>query len=184
MHYLLELVGSSIIGSFVFLMILQLNTMILESNTKMGMEKINQSNMTILAEEIEYDLRKVGYGATGQKIITADTTSLFYLCDIDLNGSVDTIGYTTSDTTVAVYSPNPKDIVLYRLVNGVPSTMTNNMGVTDFKLLYYTENGTQTNNPNDVRYIKFMLSLESDFAYGEEYSASYIERTIQPNNLR
>ncbi|MFC2133391.1 hypothetical protein ACFLR4_04410 [Bacteroidota bacterium] len=184
MHYLLELVGSSIVGSFVFLMILQLNTMILESNTTMGIEKITQSNMTTLVEEIEYDFRKIGYGATGQKILTADTTSIFYLCDIDLNGNVDTVGYTTSDTTVAVFSPNPKDILLYRFVNGVPITMTNNMGVTDFILLYYTENGTQTNNPADVRYIKFMLSLESQFAYGEEYSASYIERTIQPNNLR
>src|SRR4030042_1383465 len=139
MAYLLELVGSTIIGGLVILMILQVNSSILDSSTTLSMDKLSQTNLTSLVEEIEYDLRKIGFKATtGAKIITAGTNTISYRCDIDNNGTIDTVAYLMSDTTALSSTANPRDRLLYRTVNGSPSNLTSNLGVTNFRLWYYT----------------------------------------------
>ncbi|MCZ7602348.1 MAG: hypothetical protein QY331_14850 [Melioribacteraceae bacterium] len=183
MAYLLEIVGSSFIGGMIIFIILNLNSNVMQNAGEMSFDKIAQENLTSLVEEIEYDLKKIGYRSPDPKIVSVDTNAITFRYDIDNNGSVETISYFTSDTTILSNTPNPRDIFLYRTVNG-SQPQTSNLGVTRFRLWYYDASGNLTSTPADIRSIKFALNVESLFTYNDEYVTTYIERLIQPNNLR
>ena len=185
MAYLLEIIGTTIIGGFIILIIFNLNSTILESSSNQKFDKIAQENLTSLVEEIEYDLRKIGYRAPDPVILSADSNSISFRYDVDNNGTPDVINYFTSDTTALSSTPNPRDVYLYRTVNGGGGQLiTSNLGVTNFRLWYFDSNGNLTTTASDVRTIKYALNVESVFPYDGEYESAYILRLVQPNNLR
>ena len=185
MSYLLEIVGSVIIGGLILLIILNLNSNMSSSSGELSMDVRSQGNVTSLIEEIEYDLRKIGYRVSGSPaIITADTNAISFQYDIDNNGAPDTISYFLSDTTALSSTPNPRDKLLYRTINSSSIPLTSNLGVTAFRLWYYDDLGSLTVSPGQVRSIKFALTVESIYPYDNEYASTYIERLISPNNLR
>lgn len=183
MAYLLEIVGSTVIGGIIIFIILNLNSNVMQSSGNLSFNKVAQENLTSLVEEIEYDIKKIGFRASDPKIISADSNAISFRYDIDDDGTPETISYFTSDSTALSGTPNPSDIFLYRTVNG-SSPQTSNVGVTNFRLWYYDASGNLTTTPDDIRSIKFALNVESVFSYEEEYARTYIERLIQPNNLR
>lgn len=183
MSYLLEIAGSTFIGGMIIFIILNLNSNVLRSSSSFSFSKITQENLTSVVEEIEYDLKKIGYRSPDPVILLADSNAITFRYDINNDGTPETIAYFTSDTTALINTPNPRDIFLYRTVNG-GTPQTSNIGVTRFRLWYYDALGNLTTTPADIRSIKFALNIESVYAFDEEYTVTYIERLIQPNNLR
>lgn len=185
MSTLLEITGSTIIGGLIILIIFNLNSNIVQTGTLQQFDKISQSNITSLMEEIEYDLKKIGYRATDPAIITADSNAISFKYDTDNNGTEETISYFVSDTTTLSGTENPRDILLYRTVGaGAANPVTSNLGVTKFRLWYYDKSGNLTTTPANIRSIKFAVSVESPYPYDGEYASSYAVRLVQPNNLR
>lgn len=185
MSSVLEIVGATIIGGFIILIIFNLNSTILESTTLQKYDKIAQGNITSLVEEIDYDLKKIGYRASDPAIITADTNAISFKYDLNNDGVEETVNYFLSDTTVLSNTPNPRDMLLYRTINGAGGQLqTSNLGVTGFRLWYYNSAGNLTTTPADIRSIKYELTVESVLPYDDEYAVTHVSRLIQPNNLR
>lgn len=181
---MLEIIGSAVIGGLVLLIILQLNTGIVDSSTNLSMTSNVQGNLTALAEEVEYFFRKIGYDVTASPIITvADPEYITFLSDIDADGVVDSVSFFLSDTSTLSITANPNDKLLYRKINN-DTPFASNLGVVDFDLSYYNSSGNIAAALGDIRYIKYSLTVQSVYPYNGEYPTVYIERVIQPNNLR
>jgi len=181
---MLEIIGSAVIGGLVLLIILQLNSGIIDSSTNLSMTSNIQGNLTSLTEEVEYYFRKIGYDvATSPTITVADPKYITFLSDIDANGVVDSVSFFLSDTSALSVTANPNDRLLYRKLNNDPPGASN-LGVVDFNLTYYNSSGNIAAVLSDIRYIKYSLTIQSVYPYNGEYPTVYIERVIQPNNLR
>ena len=85
-----------------------------------------------LAKVIEHDFHKMGFGISGVKVDTAETTKIRFKYYILGNATMRTVTYSLGslDST----SQNPNDHIFYRTENGV--TVQQNVGVTEFKLTY------------------------------------------------
>ena len=80
---LIDIFGSTIIGSILFLILLRLNDASVENTYMNGGELIVQQNLVEAVQLIEYDFRKIGYCADWTKIpdpskaiISADSSSI------------------------------------------------------------------------------------------------------------
>jgi len=188
MGNLLQLVGSIVIGGLLLLILVRTNVGIQRAAIGNGMDRNMVSNTTALAEIIEYDLRKIGYRIASNRISIADSNRLKFKCDIDNNGSPDTIEYYMSDSTALSTTPNPFDKLLYRIVNN-SSPNTSNLGVMNIKFFYYDIDGNVTTNVLNIKYVKFQLRTQAPYYSADQYdgsqvfSGAYLERTIRPKNL-
>ena len=70
MAYLLDILGASVIGGFIFLMIANSNARISNFSDELLISTITHYDAVESTEIIEFDLYKIGYGITGQKIKT------------------------------------------------------------------------------------------------------------------
>lgn len=190
---LLDILGSTIIGGLLLMILLRMNDAAVQNNYNLNGEKIVQQNLVDLVKLIEYDFRKIGYCANYQKIpdpaksiIQADSTSITFLTDIITSpgtygdGIVDTLKYFLSDTSALNMTPNPNDRILYRRVNHDPIGGSN-MGITHFKLTYYDALGNLINvmpasPPLGIVSIQIDISIENPYAFGNDYS--YDKRVI------
>ena len=65
---LLDILGSSIVGSLLLLILLRLNNASVENTYKNSGELIVQQDLVEVVKLIEYDFRKIGYCANFNKI--------------------------------------------------------------------------------------------------------------------
>jgi hypothetical protein len=139
-----------------------------------------QQNLKTVAEIIEYDFRKMGYsdvqGSLPDTIVYADSNRIdFYTDLIPLNGVANNglIRYYIGPTSECLNTPNPRDRILYRVINNeIP--VASNLGVTQFRLVYMDALGdsltTPVSNPNLVKTIEINLAVENVAAYDTSYS--------------
>ncbi len=182
MNVLLDILGSTIIGGLIALMLLNFN--IFQSNTKFASdsELQLQQNAKTLAEIINYDLRKIGYDYSNTSIVQADSERISFFSDIDRNGSTDSVSYFLGDSTEVTETTNPKDRILYRVVNS-DTIKGPSLGLTKAKFSYLDEVYSETATLTDIKYVKAELWIESIEPVGEEYLFTYWEMTINPRNL-
>ena len=140
---LLDVLGSIIVGGLILLILFRLNasaTSNLYNNTS---EANVQSAMISVASVLENDFRKIGYCKDwtqipnpAKSILYADTSSIKFLTDVNNDGIVDTLYYYVGPTSELLNTPNPRDRLLYRVVNSsIPKS--SNVGITEFKLTYF-----------------------------------------------
>jgi type II secretory pathway component PulJ len=170
-----DIVTSTVIGGLLLLMALRLNAQAIETNA-IYQDNLNlQQGLVALVDIVEYDFRKIGYCRDFTKInppniaiVSADSNSIKFLTDIPSNpndtgdGVVDTIFYSLG--TVAVNPNNPRERLLYRVVNG-ETTKGWNLGVTRFALRYFDALGdtiiSPVTDPKLIYTLEVNLSLES-----------------------
>ena len=182
MNILLDIFASTIIGGLIALMLLNFN--IFQSNTRFASnsELQLQQNAKTLAEIINHDLRKIGYDYDSTSIVQADSERVSFLSDIDRNGSTDVVSYFLGDTSEVTETTNPKDRILYRVVNS-DTIKGPSLGLTKAKFSYLNEFYTETTTLSDIEYVRAELWIESIEPVGEEYLFTYWEMTINPRNL-
>ncbi|MEJ2506729.1 MAG: hypothetical protein P8Y81_10770 [Ignavibacteriaceae bacterium] len=182
MNILLDLLGSTIIGGLLISMLINFN--IFQSNTSFASdsELQLQQNAKTLAEILNYDLRKIGYGYDSTAVTVADSEKITFYSDIDKNGAVDQITYTISDTSDAYFTTNPEDVILYRIVNNDTSKGPS-LGLTKLKFSYLDGMGAETSTLSDIKYIHAELWIKSIEPVQDEYIFTYWEMTINPRNL-
>jgi len=182
MNILLDIFASTIIGGLIALMLLNFN--IFQSNTRFASnsELQLQQNAKTLAEIINHDLRKIGYDYDSTSIVQADSERVSFLSDIDRNGSTDVVSYFLGDTSEVTETTNPKDRILYRVVNS-DTIKGPSLGLTKAKFSYLNEFYTETTTLSDIEYVRAELWIESIEPVSEEYLFTYWEMTINPRNL-
>lgn len=194
MSILLDILGSTFIGGIVLLLLMKLNLFASTAGYTSDTELRMQQNVKTLAEILNYDLRKVGYGCDSTAILVADSTRIKFKADMQEPGAyghgiLDIVEYYVTDSTKASGTPNPRDRVLVRIVNGTDTISGPSLGLTKLRFTYLNTSGNITNVLEDIRYIKSELWLESSeshhdmFTDSTQYAKTYWEFTINPRNI-
>jgi len=187
MNVVLDLLGASVIGAMVILVMLNLN--IYSSNVKFSSdsELRLQQNAKTLAEIVSYDLRKIGFRKSGTAIITAQPKMISFYSDIDANGVVDIVTYKLSDSLEVLSTTNPKDKILYRIVNNDTSKGPS-LGLVNINFEYMKSNGIVTANLDSIKYITAEFWVETPDMVNDsrginKYLFTYWELTIKPRSI-
>ena len=121
---LIDILGSTLIGGMLLLILLRINDAAVENTYVYGGELIVQQNLVEVVSLLEYDLRKIGYCADWQQIpdpsqaiLAADSNDITFLTDLDSDGYVDTLRYFTGNPSALPGTANPRDMMLYRVEN-------------------------------------------------------------------
>lgn len=180
---ILDILGSMIIGSILLSITLRLNDSATGKTYNNSAELSLQENMATVAQIIETDFRKIGYCADWNKfpdpskaVVYADESSIKYLTDIDSDSNMDSIRYYLGPTSELLSTPNPRDRMLYRVLNNeVPKT--SNLGVTQFRLVYFDALGDTIpppiTTPGLITSVEINLAVESVAAYDSSYSSAF-----------
>jgi hypothetical protein len=182
----LTMIGSIAIGGIFLLGVLGFYGDVVNHSSEKTIELITQETMVGLMEVIEHDFERMGSGLTppAAAILSMDSTSITFQGDIDGNPGIDQVAYTISNT--AASTENPDDVILFRTVNGV-NTIDMPIGVTLFRLRYYSVAGDETTNPNDVRLLGIQLGVESTFSLTDSdstFARAFWQQRISPKNLQ
>lgn len=129
-------------------------------------ELICQQNLVITGQTLETDFRRIGYSSDflniqdpTKSILMADTAAIKFTEDVDQNGVIDTIYYYLGPTSDLSATPNPRDRVLYRVINGVIPPKTN-AGITRFYMVYYDYSGDTISTPVSANDIPLITDIE------------------------
>jgi hypothetical protein len=182
MNVVLDLLGSTIIGGVIVLMLMNFNAF--QSNTAISSdsELQMQQNAKTLAEIINHDFRKIGFNYDNTAFAQADSERISFYSDIDRNGSIDSVTYFLGNPSEVTSTTNPKDRILYRKVNN--DTISGpSLGLTKAKFSYLDGVGTVTSTFADIAYVRAELWIESIEPVDGEYLFTYWEMTINPRNL-
>jgi hypothetical protein len=195
MNAMYDVLSSMVISGVVLLMIVTFNGTIVEHAGAQTVTVMAQSNMTTLADMMQYEMKKMGYlvslGADSA-IAYADSTTITFKGAMSYDGAVDIITYKFEPTISP--NPNKKTHVLRKTVNG--TTQLINLGITSFRITYFDSIGTQFISypvalPHRIKSIKLAVNVESLSPYiptdQQQYlkasPGTYWERTIKPPNI-
>jgi hypothetical protein len=185
---LLDILGSTIIGGMLLMILLRMNDAAVQNNYNYSGERIVQQNLVDVVKLLEYDFRKIGYCANwiafpnpALGIIQADSNRIHFLTDLVTSGNpfgdgvLDTLKYYLGPTTELTATPNPNDRLLYRVVNS-ETPKGSNLGITQFKLTYFDANGDRITTmpaspPLGIAAIQIDIAVENPAAYGNDYGA-------------
>jgi len=182
---ILDILGSIMIGGMLLLILLRLNDAAVANSFQYSGELIIQKNLVEIVKLLEFDLRKIGYCADwtalpnpAKSILSVDTSSITYLTDVPTlahpngDGIVDTLRYYLGTVSELAQTPNPRDRMLYRQVNGGVS-LGSNLGITQFEFKFFDTFGNEINFPilfpGEIQSMQIDLAVEDVAAYDEQY---------------
>ncbi len=189
MSDLIELIGSTVIAGYVILIILALNLRVSSSATQYYQDTFNQQSAITAADIIEDDFYKIGFKATGAKIVRADSSLIKYASDYNNNGTMDTLTYYLSATSSMSSTTNPNDKLLYRKVNQTTYTAAI---VTRFYMQYYDSllnslsyaSLTSQSNLDRIRTIRVLIKTELADPIDNSYAPVEWRKEFRPRNLQ
>ena len=165
---IIDIVGSFILFGWLLLTTIRMGVANSENMQTYGGELLVQENLVEVTKLLEYDFRKIGFCMEPNRIpdptraiVLADSTRLKFLTDVDLTGSgpdgnVDSIYYFLGPVSELSTTMNPRDRLLYRVVNG-ETPKGSNLGVTSFRFRYFDSMGNEIGLPitgNDLQRIQ------------------------------
>ncbi len=180
---IIDVIGSTIIGGFLLLILFRLNDNAAQNSYNFSGELTVQENLVATIEVLEYDFRKIGYAQNplnlpnpARTIIYADTSDIRFLTDTDFDGDVDTMRYYLGPASGLPGTPNPYDRMLYRSVNG--SNKGVNLGITRFRITYFNTLGQVIPtpilfSPTGIQTMQIDVSVENVAAYNNEYRHAF-----------
>jgi hypothetical protein len=171
MQSIIEIIGSTIIGGMLLLLILTSKINVgRASNAQAANSKI-QSNLTTVAQMIEFDTKNIGYRVTtGNPISQADSNRITFNKFNDVTSLVDS----------TTYYFNTLQNKLYR------NSVAVNLGVSNFLVRYYDINGAVTNSVSAIKSFKIAVMVQDTFKYEAADTnriRAYWEKTFKPQNL-
>ncbi|MCX8010138.1 MAG: hypothetical protein N3A61_03215 [Ignavibacteria bacterium] len=182
MAYLLNILTSIIVGGSLLLMYMSVDASLQQNSYENHIEYVVHSNLIDLTLMIENDFRKIGYRAISNPILSADSSSITFLADIDNNYLVDTVTYIIGDSTTAFNTSNPNDKLLFRIVNQ-DTIKSHNACVTNFKLSYFDLNGNPTSDLSFIKSISINIKVESVEKLEGRYLSEAKNVFVIPKNL-
>jgi hypothetical protein len=180
---LIDIVGSMLIGGVLLIILWRLNDATTQNTYNYSGELSLQQNLATTAEVIEYDFRKIGYCADWNKIpdpskaiILADSNKIKFLTDIQSDGIVDTMYYYLGPTSELPQTENPRDRILYRVVDS-ETPKGANLGITEFKMVYFNALGDTIpfpiTQPGLISSMEINVTVENTAAYDQKYSSAF-----------
>lgn len=192
---LMDVLGSMIIGGILMTITWRLSDAATEKTYNNSGELSLQQNLATVAQILETDFRKIGYCSDWNKfpdpskaVLFADASSMIYLTDIDSDTNMDSVHYYLGPTSELLSTPNPRDRLLYRVVNN-ETPLSSNLGVTQFRLVYFDALGDSIappiTTPGLIASVEINVSVESVAAYDTAYSSAFWRQIrLVARNLR
>lgn len=183
----LSLVFSVVIGGMVMLSFTRFSGDVNQDMYMDLVENVAYGNLDDVVRFVEYDFGRIGYGINDPRqaiMITATASDIKFYLDSNGDGVLETIRYYLSSTSDAlvVNTSNPRDRVLYRVVNdGTPERISN--GLTEFALTYYDQGGATTTTLSQIRSFKVRIKMESEVVYDNQYPQMMWEGRITPTAM-
>lgn len=178
---IIDVLGSIVIGGFLILTLLRMNSASSENTYHYTGELTVQENMVEIVTLLEHDFRKIGFCEDPLKITPshaiqkADIDDITFFSDVDQDGNVDIVRYYLGPKSELTETPNPDDRMFYRSVNGKP--IASNLGVTHFEITYYGYVGTPLsvplNAPTGIFSMQIDVRVENPSALDNEYRYAY-----------
>jgi len=181
---ILDIIGSVFVGGLLLLILFRLNTSATGTLYNSNAEINVQQAMVSVVEVLEHDFRKIGYCKDWTKIpdpsksiLYADSNSIKFLTDVDNNAVVDSLYYYIGSTSQLSNTPNPRDRLLYRVVNNdVPKS--SNVGITKFTLKYFDAlknpiNENPVSTPALISSIQIDVQVENTEAFDSVYTVAF-----------
>lgn len=175
----LTLIGSIVISGIFLLGLMAFYGGVVDFSHEKTFELLTQEATASFMEIVDHDFRRIGSGVALPALAITDTTIITFQGDIDEDGTVEIVEY---DTAAAVSTPNPNDLILYRIVDG-DTTIGTPAGVTDFDVSFLDETGNPTTDLMAVRMLHVSLTVESIYPYDNRYTRAVWEKRITPQNL-
>ena len=179
------MISSFVIGGLVLVSFGRFSTDVSRDLYMDTLDSAVHGNLGELVLIIEYDFSRIGLGVNDPEqpvLINADSTDLSFYLDSNGDGTLETMRYYLGDSTSAVATGNPRDKLLYRVVNGGAAEEISS-GLTEFKIEYYDANGNQTADLSQINTFVVSLSIESGVIYDDEYPRMHWQGRITPPNL-
>jgi hypothetical protein len=194
MNTTLDLLSSVFIGGMVLLMAIQLNLFMSDASYGSDRELRTQQNIKTMAEILNSDLRKVGYGYDHTAMLVAESQRLKFVGDLEPPGEpgygvVDTVEYFIEDSTHTPGTSNPNDIILVRVLNGTDTINGPSLGLVKLNFSYLDSVSNPTTDLSKIKYIKTQIwaeptESENSFVTGiKDSTFAYWEFTIYPRNI-
>ena len=167
----IDMIFSLVLGSMLMINVLTVNDIAAETYSVYSGDMSVQEILVTTVQVLEGEFRNMGYGVPENQrtVLSADSTSITFLMDLDRNGTTpDTVRYFAGDSTELTYTDNQRDRFLYRTVNG-----TNGMKVgvvTMFRLRYLTMSGAQLPTPvpsdrlSEIHEVEITLEVQNPYA--------------------
>ena len=174
--------GSAIIGALIVSMLINFNVFQTNSIISSDSELQLQQNAKTLAEILNHDFRKIGYRYDNTAFVEADSERISFFSDIDRDGNIDLVTYMLGDTTEVSGTINPRDKILYRIVNS-DTIKGPSLGLIKAKFSYFNGSGIATTTLSEIQYVKAELWIETVELVDGGYPFTYWELTINPRNL-
>lgn len=181
---LIDIFGSTIVGGLLFLVLLRLNDTATQNSFTFSGELEVQQNLVTTVQILEYDFRKIGYckdftkiPIPSEAIIAADSNSIKFLSDVaPEDGKVDTVYYYLGPVGQLSETPNPRDRMLYRVINS-NKPKGSNLGIVEFKLTYFNSLGDKIKFPitvpGEIYTMQIDVKVENPSAYNQQYSSAF-----------
>ncbi len=194
MNTIMDILGSTIIGGMLLLLVLKLNVFMSESSYSSDTELRLQQNTKTLAEIMNSDFRKIGYRFDHTAILTAQKERFKFVGDLQRPGQAgfgiaDTVEYFLQDSTYASGTTNLYDKILVRVLNNADTLDGPSLGLVKLQFSYLDSLSTPTSILSKIKYIKTEMWVQpeearSNFITGIKDSVfTYWEFTIYPRNI-
>ena len=146
-------------------------------------QSVGAGRVRNIVDILERDFRKIGYCADpnnipdpSKSILSATAHSISFIADLDKDGKVDTLEYYVGLPTSLTSTPNPRDMLLYRVVNH-HQVQSIDIGLTKFDFLYFDAQQDSLDFPiataSAIYSIRLSILLESSHAYDSLYAYAY-----------
>jgi type II secretory pathway component PulJ len=163
---IIDIAGSILIGGMMLGIILKLNNTASWNVYSNSGELNSQQNLATMSLILENDFRKIDYCADytniqdpANAIIAADSASIKFLSDLNKNGVMDTVNYYLGPATELNSTANPRDKILYRIVNNA-AKMGSDAGITRFYMVYFDVNGDTIHTPVSSANLSLINDIE------------------------
>lgn len=189
MNSLIGTLGATIISGYIILMMIHFNENVSSANFEILNSNISQEDAIETGKILEFDLYKIGFKATGEKIQLADSLEIIFFSDFNNDDVLDSIRYYVGNTSELSHTSNPDDRPLYRKVN---TNTVNAIGaVTDFNFAYFDSSGSQISYPSlsnsavreKIKSIRILIGIEAAEPVNSVYHGVDFFRIIRPKNL-
>ncbi len=191
---ILDMLGSALIAGFLLFIVYTASARMDETLFTTGNDLVVQEQLVGLVETIEKDFRRIGYCADQRKIpdqskavVAAGPNAFSFLTDVEGDGVVDTLTYSTGTADALTLTYNPRDRMLYRSVNG-EDPIGMNIGLTRFDLKYFDVNDDSLHapvaDPSLIHNMELSIQVESTLPYDDTYAyAAWRQIRMRTRNL-
>ena len=163
---IIDIAGSILIGGMMLGIMLKLNSSA-SWNVYSNSGELNcQTNLTSMSLMLENDFRKIDYCEDytniqdpAKAIVAADSTSIKFIVDLNRVGGMDTVNYYLGPATELNSTANPRDKILYRIVNSA-AKMGSDAGITRFYMVYYNAMGDTIHTPVSTTDLPLINDIE------------------------